>query len=367
MGTEVRPIRVTDGADGAASAELAAYAALIRRIDLERLGTDELARPLGELLQAFSDDPYRVRVPLGAFEGGSLVGFAELEWERDDEARTAYVAMLGVAPERRRDGIGSALLAEAERITALAGRPTLVLSADHPAGPVSGSEPAGSDRADRDGDVLRAPQGDATIPAGDAAARFAVAHGYALGQLDRVSVLDVVGRTDEFRSRLAALPPSAGHRVRTWVDRAPDDLLDSLAAAHERMSVDAPSGAIDYELERWDADRVRDDERRAAATGRTNLTAAAVASDGSVAGFTVLSLLADSAAVEQWDTIVLAAHRGHRLGMRLKLENLLLLQETDAARERIYTWNADENEHMLAINLDLGFRPFALESVWQRP
>ncbi|UIP58910.1 GNAT family N-acetyltransferase [Agromyces marinus] len=356
MGIEIRPVRVPHQADAEASAELDAYAALIRRLDLERLGTDELARPVTELVRQFADDPYRAHVPLGAFDGDALVGIAELEWERDDQARTAYLEMLGVVPERRREGIGSALLERAERIARDAGRPTLVLAADHPAD-------AGSDGDE----VLHAPQGDATIPAGDPPARFAVARGYALGQLDRVSVLDAAARADEFRSRLDGLAASARYRVRTWVDHAPDDLLDSLAVAHERMSVDAPSGAIDYELERWDADRVRDDERRTAAMGRTTLTAAAVAPDDTVAGFTVLSLPAGSPAVEQWDTIVLAAHRGHRLGMRLKLENLVLLEATDATRERVYTWNADENEHMLAINIDLGFRPFALESVWQRP
>lgn len=362
MAAEIRPIRLPEGPDAAASAELDAYAALIRRLDLERLGTDELARPVGELLEALADDPYRARVPLGAFDGDRLIGLAELEWERDDEARTAYLAILGVAPERRREGIGSQLLADAERLVADAGRPTLVLSADHRA---EDRGDAGADADDRA--VLRAPQGDGTIPSGDPAARFATANGYALGQLDRISVLDVAGRGDEFRSRLAGLATSADYEVRTWVDRAPEDLLDSLAVAHERMSVDAPSGAIDYELEHWDADRVRDEDRRALAMGRTTLTAVAIAPDGAVAGFTVLSLIKDSTAVEQWDTIVLAAHRGHRLGMRLKLENLILLAMTDAARERVYTWNADENEHMLGINVELGFRPFAFESVWQRP
>ncbi|MRX45145.1 GNAT family N-acetyltransferase [Agromyces kandeliae] len=364
MGAEVREIRLSTATDATAPSELDAYAALIRRLDLERLGTDELARPVPELLREFADDPYRAHVPLGAFDGGTLVGMAELEWERDDDARTAYLVMLGVAPDRRRQDIGSALLAHAERVASDAGRPTLVLSADHGAG--HGTDPADG-TAPSPGGVLRAPQGDATIPADDPAVRFARAHGYALGQLDRVSVLDVAGRAAEFAARLADLAAPDPYRVRTWVDRAPDDLVDSLAVAHERMSVDAPSGAIAYELEHWDADRVRDEERRSLAKGRTTLTAAAVAPDGAVAGFTVLSLLADSPAVEQWDTIVLAAHRGHRLGMRLKLENLLLLQAADASRERVYTWNADENEHMLAINLDLGFRPFALESVWQRP
>ena len=201
------------------------------------------------------------------------------------------------------------------------------------------------------------------------AVRFALARGYALGQLYRVSAMDVAGRGDEFRRLLGASLEQAsdGYRLVAWQDEAPDELLGSLAAAHERMSTDPPAGAIEWGLEQWDAARIRDGERRARDVGRTHLNVVAVAPDGEVAGFTELSLLPDSAAVEQWDTIVLAPHRGHRLGMRMKLANLVALADTDPSRDRIYTWNADENEHMLAINVALGFRPFALESTWQRP
>ena len=35
-------------------------------------------------------------------------------------------------------------------------------------------------------------------------------------------------------------------------------------------------------------------------------------------------------------------------------------------RSRVVTWNADENAHMLRINIALGFEPIALESSWTR-
>ncbi|WP_164863542.1 GNAT family N-acetyltransferase [Agromyces sp. LHK192] len=354
--------------------ELDAYSRLVRVLDRELLGTDELTRSIDELaLDLRDDDPYRARVALGAFEGDELVGLAEIDWERDEDASTAYLPLLGVAPSHRRRGTGSALLAEAERVAQDAGRPTLVVSSEHLLDP---GDRAGTEAEDEHGRLaggdgsaerVRPPQGDASIEADATAVRFATARGYALGQLDRISVLDVGGRAADFAASLAALGPGDPYRVVTWADRVPDDLVDSMAYAHERMSVDAPSGAISYELEHWDAARVRDDEERAAARGRRNLTAAAVAPDGSVAGFTVLSLLAESVAVEQWDTIVLASHRGHGLGMRLKLANLVHLDRADPGRERVFTWNADENEHMLAINVALGFRGFAHEAVWQRP
>lgn len=353
MEVETRGIQVpaTDGV-------LEAYAALIRRLDLETLGTADLSRKPAELAVLFGPDPYTAHRPIGAFAGHRLVGLAEVQWELDADAGTAYVTMLGVAPELRRTGIGSALLAAAEDLAGDAGRPTTVLSGQHLIAGDAG-----------DGERIRAPQGDATIPATHPAAAFATACGYELGQLDRVSVLDVEGRGDEFRRRLAEASAAASDRYRlvAWRDHAPEEVLASLAAAHERISIDAPAGAIAYEFEPWDADRVRDDEARSLATGRERLTVAALDRDGEVAGYTTLSLVPGSPAAEQWDTIVLAEHRGHRLGLRMKLANLVALADAQPPRARVYTWNADENEHMLAINVALGFRPFALESTWQRP
>ena len=355
---DIRPIRLPEHLGTPDDDELIAYAALIRRLDVEALGTPDLSRRPRELLHELRELEYTARTAIGAFDRGRLVGLAEAEWEQDADATTAYVTMVGVDPDRRGEGIGSGLLAAAEEAARSAGRPTTVLSADH----LLDGDDLGVPR-------LHAPQGDASIPADAPVARFARAHGYELGQLYRVSVLEVAGRGDEFRGRLAAALDRASdeYRLVGWRDRAPDDLVRSLAHAHERMSVDPPAGAISYQLEKWDGERVRDGERRILATGRTNLTFAAVAPDGEVAGFTELSLLPDSPAVEQWDTIVLAPHRGHGLGMRLKLANLVALAEADPGRDRVFTWNADENEHMLAINVALGFRPFALESTWQRP
>ncbi|WP_438855747.1 GNAT family N-acetyltransferase [Agromyces sp. M3QZ16-3] len=358
MALEIRPIRLPDDADGPDADELVQYADLLRRLDHEALGTTDLTRRPREVLRDLRPDRFTERTATGAFDGGRLVGLVEAQWELDDAETTAYVEMLGVAPERRREGIGSLLLAAAEESARAAGRPTVVLSAEHRI-----------DAADAAGGRLRAPQGDGEIPADAPSARFALARGFALGQVYRVSAMDAGGRGDEFRRRLAAEfeRSTDDYRLVAWQDRAPDELVDSLAIAHERMSTDPPAGAIAWGLEHWNAERIRDGERRSIDVGRVRLTVAAVAPDGEVAGFTELSLLPDSQAVEQWDTIVLGPHRGHRLGMRMKLANLVALAEAEPSRNRIVTWNADENEHMLAINTDLGFRPFAFESVWQRP
>jgi GNAT superfamily N-acetyltransferase len=355
---DIRPIRLPERPDSPDGEEFAAYGEFLRRHDAETLGTSDLTRRPLELLRDLRPADYTARTAFGAFDGDRLVGLAEVQWELDDDATMAYVEILGVEPSRRRAGIGSVLLAAAEESARSAGRPTTVLWAEHRL-----------DALDPDAPRLRAPQGDASIPADAPPARFARAHGFELGQLYRISTLDIAGRGDEFRSGLdSALDlASDAYRLVRWHDRAPDDLVDSLAHAYERMSIDPPSGAISFEFEPWDASRVRDREQRALTAGRTNLNVAAVTPEGEVAGFTELSLLQDSPAVEQWDTIVLVPHRGHRLGLRLKLANLVALADADPSRERVYTWNADENAHMLAINVALGFRPFGLESAWQRP
>ena len=61
-----------------------------------------------------------------------------------------------------------------------------------------------------------------------------------------------------------------------------------------------------------------------------------------------------------------AKHRGNRLGMLVKILNLRRLAAEHPSVERILTFNAAENSHMLAINVALGFRPAGYDGEWQR-
>jgi hypothetical protein len=54
--------------------------------------------------------------------------------------------------------------------------------------------------------------------------------------------------------------------------------------------------------------------------------------------------------------VVARAHRGHRLGLLVKVAMLELLAGREPGLERIITGNADVNEHMIAINTELGYR-----------
>lgn len=357
MGVDILPVRVHERLDGAPD-ELEALAAFDAEIDRGIWGHDHFAFTATELRTRFRDTRYRGRAALGAWDGRHLVGAAQLSWEQGPEARTTE-CVIAVLPSHRRRGIGSALLAGAERVAAAADRPALVVWSDH-----------AGDELRTEGEVLRAPDGEAGIAADLPTSRFAVHHGYALQQVERVSALTVAGREPDLRDRLAEHIPgaaAAGYRLVAWTDAAPDDLVDAYAAARARMALDVPAGGLTIDEEVWDAERVRAYESERADSGTGLLVAAVLAGDGTVAGYTELELPGGRAIAYQSDTLVVRAHRGHRLGMLVKLANLVRLAEVAPERTAVFTWNADENEHMLAINIALGFTPCGLSASWQRP
>ncbi|QTX04461.1 GNAT family N-acetyltransferase [Agromyces archimandritae] len=352
---EIRPIEVPERLGTPESAPFEAFAALAESFKVETLGDADTSFGVDELFAFSRDQAYTERRRFGAWEGGRMIGTASVFWEVDGGV-AAFCPTLGVVPEHRRRGIGSALLAAVEQAAASAGRTNLAVFGDHPI-----PDP------DRPGERVLAPQGDAWLPADDPVVRFAREHGYRLGQLDRMSAMPLTGRAAEFAARLAdSETASPDYRLVSWADAAPDELVDALAVAKEHMSVDAPSGAIGFEREVWDAARVRADERAAREAGRARFLTAAVAADGAIAGYTQLTNAPRKTVAYQDDTIVLAPYRGHGLGLRMKLANALALTRAAPERTRVITWNADENAHMLRINTALGFRPIALESSWAR-
>ena len=54
-------------------------------------------------------------------------------------------------------------------------------------------------------------------------------------------------------------------------------------------------------------------------------------------------------------TAVSRAHRGHRLGLRLKLAMLELLARQEPQVTHLLTGNAETNKHMISINSELGY------------
>ena len=50
------------------------------------------------------------------------------------------------------------------------------------------------------------------------------------------------------------------------------------------------------------------------------------------------------------------AHRGHRLGLLLKAEMNLWLAGAEPQLRTVDTWNAESNDHMIAVNEMLAYR-----------
>ena len=155
--------------------------------------------------------------------------------------------------------------------------------------------------------------------------------------------------------------------MRSWQGRTPAELAPGLAELHARMVTDAPSAALEVDDERWDAARVARLEDEWLEAGLTVLQAVAIhRATGAVVAYTTLLLPAPGRPALQEDTLVHAEHRGHRLGMLVKAENLLQLRRLHPECRRVITWNAEENRPMLRVNEALGFVAVGAEGGWQR-
>ena len=114
--------------------------------------------------------------------------------------------------------------------------------------------------------------------------------------------------------------------------------------------------------------RVHAHDQRWADLGSTvQVTAAQHIISGELCAFSELSLKgAPDSVTHQEDTLVLGAHRGHRLGMLVKTAGMLAWHERYPDSTRIVTYNAEENRPMLSINEAIGFVPIAYEGAWKK-
>lgn len=152
-----------------------------------------------------------------------------------------------------------------------------------------------------------------------------------------------------------------------WVGATPEEHLAAVAALESRMTTDAPMDDLQWDQEVFDSERMR--VRDAVMTARKNRAYTTVVrhdASGDVVGSTMVTV-ADGVedAAGQWQTIVAPEHRGHRLGLLLKIANLRYLQRHEPAVTRIDTWNADSNAPMLRVNVAMGFQPVRQWAEWE--
>jgi GNAT superfamily N-acetyltransferase len=147
---------------------------------------------------------------------------------------------------------------------------------------------------------------------------------------------------------------------------APQNLVPGLLRVIESIN-DAPVDDMDLQHEVSTEDRLRAFEAGQLARGR-RLYRVVVrhCASGELAGHTLVGVDAEHPWCGwQLDTSVLAGHRGHRLGLLLKVEMLDWLAEVEPQLRTLDTWNAASNAHMVAVNERIGFRPMASDVAWQ--
>ncbi len=278
-------------------------------------------------LHGTGDDPDVRCVLLAVREEGRTVGAARMEIPQRDNPHLVEM-VLAVHPELRRRGVGRALVDEMDRRTRALGRTTLLTYVDEPAGP-SVNRLAGQ------------------------------ALGYEVAQEEVRRDIDLP--IDAVRAKELheiCREHAADYEVRLWWDCCPYDLVDDRAVLGAAMSTDVPKDDMDWREEVWDAARVRRKEQQSLDMDRTSVTAGAVhVPTGRMVAYTEMGVPRTSPSrVYQWDTLVLRAHRGHRLGMLVKLHALGELAAKVPDARFISTWNAQENAPMIAVNDALGAR-----------
>jgi GNAT superfamily N-acetyltransferase/RimJ/RimL family protein N-acetyltransferase len=290
----------------------------------------------GWLTVGWGGDPREVWVvpnPLSP-EEGSVVGWYRLglpDLENLDQADL----MLVVHPAWRRRGLGRGLLEHAASRVAEHGRSVLN----------SGTR------------------------GGTGGEAFARSVGAEPGLVDVQRVMRVRAMSDDRLAQLreAAEQAAAGYSLVSWTGPVPEEFIEQAAALFAALN-DAPhdphvAPAV------WDAQRVRErvNDLRPHYGLRTYAVAARHDASGELAALTEVAVdPADPGWGHQMLTGVIRAHRGHRLGLLVKIAMAERLRAAEPAVERIETWNAESNQYMIAVNEALGYTILGQPANWWR-
>jgi hypothetical protein len=198
---------------------------------------------------------------------------------------------------------------------------------------------------------------------GFAAARGSEAKSVAVSRRQHVRELPP-GLAEELYAE--ALPHAAGYELLRLGHRVPDELQPAFLEATSAIN-DAPRDGLEVEDEVFSPERHRAfEEAMAASDYRLHRVVARHSATGDIAGVTTVMVDGETPThAHQLDTSVVGAHRGHRLGLLLKADMLRLLAETEPALETIDTFNAESNDHMVAVNERLGYRSMGRELQYQ--
>jgi GNAT superfamily N-acetyltransferase len=267
------------------------------------------------------------RVLLAAYDGEEMVGIAAIGVPQKDNLHLLE-AEVDVPVELRRRGIGTRLLAEVEARAVALDRSTIISQTFVPPGEHGPGE------------------------------RFALAHGYDVANREGFKVLqlsELASHWAELDDRVAAR--IGDYRLVEWSDHAPDELLEDLSSALSRFLSMIPLGDMDLENLDFTPERWRENERHAAEIGYREFSSAALTPEGALVGYSDVHVpVAQTDKAGVGITMVLPEHRGHSLGLAMKLATHRALIAAYPECETVRTGNADVNEHMNAVNELMGYR-----------
>ncbi len=188
--------------------------------------------------------------------------------------------------------------------------------------------------------------------------------GFELGLVDVQRRLPVPAPAEQLDALAAeAAAHHQGYELRSFTGPVPDELAEGWVALDATLMTEAPMGDIEREAETADVAGLRALEAMIAKQGRVKVNTVALAppddsGERELVAYTDIAVTVhESDRAYQWGTLVRSDHRGHRLGLAVKVANLRLLQETHPEVTTVVTYNADVNAPMVAVNEQLGFRP----------
>jgi GNAT superfamily N-acetyltransferase len=266
---------------------------------------------------------------LASDDAGEPVGCYLLVLPEHENTTMAECGLV-VTPARRRAGAGRALLVHCADRARLAGRSRLTST--------------GATRT--------------KAREGSPGAAFAAAVGATAGQVELIMVQEIDSDLLVQLTRLLdrAERRSFGYELVSWFGGCPDEHVDQFLRVSDAMS-DAPRDA-GVQPQRWNAARLRDVEALAIGHGLCLYSTAARHRD--TGEFAAVTRITTDPGIPGWGiqqiTAVLPAHRGHGLGIAVKIAMLQLLTEHDPGIRRILTGTAESNQHMIAINVQLGYQ-----------
>ena len=294
-----------------------------------------LLRTFDSVASTYADPtPHYRREPLAAVVDDRVVGIADLGFSVGDNEHLADLEIC-VHPDHRRRGVGQALHAEATRRRRAAGRTS---DTGEVYSPVEGPDSAGL--------------------------AFARALDYADVHGEHHLVMDLP--VDEEHVAALAATGHPDHEIVTWVNRCPDDLIDAYVEMRNRMNSDVPTGELDRTPPTLDSDRIRLSEERLSRSYDSVVAAARRTSDGTFGGYSLIFVPHGTGEVLQDDTLVMPDHRGHRLGIALKLATLEIVRRDHADRSSLHTSTAPDNHAMYGTNQRFGYRAVEVMHEMQR-